>query len=264
MARFQSKFPKLSQAAKAVLAEFIGTFYLVLIIALTTAGGTAPTPGRDHNDDSHAHGYYGWSGNAPLAIGFGAVSLIFMYAHVGGGQFNPAVSVSMWMAETIEGRQLGYNIFAQIAGAFCGAFLALGLLPSNQLYPQLVPEENSSGRIRALFAEMFFTFAVCSAVIHVTSLRRNVDRENSFYGLAIGAMIAAAGYSVGGICGGVSFNPAVTLGLDMAALGSTAHEPSKPISYCWLYFIGETLGCALACLVFHFFDGDHEVYQVVG
>merc|ERR1719387_567510 len=66
-------------------------------------------------------------------------------------------------------------------------------------------------------AEAFYTFMLCFVVLNVACARLNTDRNQQFYGLAIGFVIVAGGYSVGHISGGC-FNPAVALGIDAAGL----------------------------------------------
>lgn len=56
--------------------EFVGTFFLVLIIALTVTQGFA---------------------EAPLAIGVGLTALVYMGGPVSGAHYNPAVTLRMWL-----------------------------------------------------------------------------------------------------------------------------------------------------------------------
>lgn len=72
---------------------------------------------------------------------------------------------------------------------------------------------NISGDIRSLFiAECIFTFALVS-VVYQTAINR-LNAGNSYFGLAIGAIIIAGGAAVGNISGGF-FNPAVLLGIGL-------------------------------------------------
>lgn len=59
--------------------EFVGTFFLVLVVGLSVvpavAGMNAPT--ADHM--------------APLAIGFTLMVMVYAGGHISGGHYNPAV-----------------------------------------------------------------------------------------------------------------------------------------------------------------------------
>jgi aquaporin Z len=107
--------------AKKLIAEFFGTFWLVLggcgsaVLAATFLGVGKSLPGA-----------------FPLGIGLAGVSLAFgltvltmAYAvgHISGGHFNPAVSFGLWAANRFPGGQLLPYILAQCLGAFLGAVI---------------------------------------------------------------------------------------------------------------------------------------------
>ena len=62
------------------IIEFLGTFFLVLIIGLT--------------------------GN-PLAIGLGLATLIYMGAHISGAHYNPVVTLAMFINKEIGLKEMG-------------------------------------------------------------------------------------------------------------------------------------------------------------
>ena len=72
------------------ITEFIGTFFLVLIIGLT--------------------------GN-PIAIGLGLAVLVYMGAHISGAHYNPAVSLAMMINKKLSPKELGFYILYQLLGA---------------------------------------------------------------------------------------------------------------------------------------------------
>ena len=57
------------------ITEFIGTFFLVLIIGIT---------------------------NNPIAIGIGLSVLVYMGAHISGAHYNPVVSLAMFIQKEIK------------------------------------------------------------------------------------------------------------------------------------------------------------------
>ena len=65
------------------IAEFIGTFFLVLTIGCAVIG--------------HGAGPF-----APLAIGSALMVMIFAGGHISGGHFNPAVTLGVWLRGKCE------------------------------------------------------------------------------------------------------------------------------------------------------------------
>jgi aquaporin Z len=74
------------------VAEFIGTFFLVLTIGSTVIGqGAGPL--------------------APLAIGSALMVMVFAGGHISGGHFNPAVTLGVWLRGKCEAKDvLPYNV----------------------------------------------------------------------------------------------------------------------------------------------------------
>lgn len=94
---------------KKLLAEFIGTFWLVLGgcgSAVLAAG--IPELGI---------------GFAGVAAAFGLTVLTGAYAvgHISGAHFNPAVSIGLWMGGRFNGKELPGYIIAQVLGGIAGA-----------------------------------------------------------------------------------------------------------------------------------------------
>jgi aquaporin Z len=197
------------------LAEFIGTFFLVLTIGMTAVGtpdGVIP----------------------PLAIG--AVLMVMIYAggHISGAHYNPAVTLAVWMrGKCPTSDVLGYWI-AQIAGAVAAAFLV-----------QFLKKELPAGAggepdvVRWLVAEFAFTFALAYVVLNVATAKETDG--NSYFGLAIGFTVLAGAFAVGPISGG-AFNPAVAVGL--VAMKQLA------VANIWIFLVGNFGGAALAAVVF--------------
>src|SRR5881398_1684874 len=87
------------------LAEFIGTFWLVL-------GGCGSAVLAAKFPEAGI-------GFAGVALAFGLTVLTGAYAlgPISGGHFNPAVSVGLWAGGRFPGRQLAPYILAQVVGA---------------------------------------------------------------------------------------------------------------------------------------------------
>jgi aquaporin Z len=196
------------------IAEFIGTFFLVLTIGCTVIGAGA-------------------GALAPLAIGSALMVMIFAGGHVSGGHFNPAVTLGVWMRGKCEAKDVVPYMIFQIIGALLAAFAVKflkGWTVVTPLQPATAP---------ALLAEFLFTFALVYVVLNTATAKGTSG--NSFYGLAIGFTVLVGAFSVGNISGG-AFNPAVAVGISVMGLSSWANI--------WIYLVADFVGGAVAAAAF--------------
>lgn len=109
--------PGVTMILKKLVAEFLGTFWLVL-----GGCGSAVLAAK-----------FGGDAN-PLGIGFVGVSLAFgltvltgayAFGHISGGHFNPAVSFGLWAGGRFTARELVPYIIAQVLGGILAAFILL-------------------------------------------------------------------------------------------------------------------------------------------
>ncbi|KKZ18219.1 porin [Serratia marcescens] len=115
-----SNAPSCTQG-KALLAEVIGTFWLVLG-GCGSAVLAAGFPGL-------GIGFVGVS----LAFGLTVVTGAYALGHLSGGHFNPAVSFGLWAAGRFPASQVPGYILAQVAGGLLGAgvlYLVAGGIPA--------------------------------------------------------------------------------------------------------------------------------------
>ena len=196
------------------LAEFIGTFFLVLTIGCTVIPGAAGVI-------------------PPLAIGSALMVMVYAGGHISGGHYNPAVTLGVWMRGGFASGELVPYWVSQLAGALAAAATATFLVGSPStaaLMPALAP---------ALVAELLFTFALVYVVLNVATAKGTSG--NSFYGLAIGMTVLTGAFAVGGVSGG-AFNPAVAVGIGVMGLVSA--------SSIWIHIVADFAGAALAALAF--------------
>lgn len=197
--------------------EVVGTFFLVLVVALT--------------------------GN-PMAIAGTLAAMIYIGAHVSGGQYNPAVSIGLSVANKQSWDKTLRYILAQLGGALFAVYVA-SLLDGKLL--SVAPADGVM-LYQAIIAEALFTFALVTAVFHAAVSKQ--AEGNSYFGLAIGLTVLAGAYSVGTFSGG-AFNPAV--GLAPHIVGVLMGKPLV-IEHVLLYIIGPVLGGVLAA---QFYDLTH-------
>src|SRR5580693_7070356 len=196
------------------LAEFIGTFILVLTIGCTVIGsGAGPL--------------------APLAIGSALMVMIFAGGHISGGHYNPAVTLGVWMRGKCEAKDVAPYMIFQIMGALLAA-LVVKLLKGGAAVAPLHP-----ATIPALLADFLFTFALVYVVLNVATAKGTSG--NSFYGLAIGFTVLTGAFAVGDISGG-AFNPALAVGISAMGLSSWGNL--------WIFLLADLLGGAAAAMTF--------------
>ena len=207
---------------KKYVAEFIGTFFLVLTIGCTVIG--------------HGAGPF-----APLAIGFALMVMIFAGGHISGGHFNPAVTLGVWLRGKCETKDVVPYMLFQSMGALLAAFVVKSLKEGAAV------TSSQPATLPALIAECLFTFALVYVVLNVATAKGTSG--NSFYGLAIGSTVLAGAFSVGNISGGV-FNPAVAVGISVMGLSSWAKI--------WIYLVADFGGGALAAVAFKALNQDER------
>ncbi len=86
---------------KAVLAEFLGTFFFLSVILNAVADASF----------------------GPIAVAIGLLAAIYFAGKVSGGHFNPAVSIMMYVKGKIGGDLAVLYIAAQIIGALAALLL---------------------------------------------------------------------------------------------------------------------------------------------
>jgi len=112
------------------IAEFIGTFFLVLTIGCTVIGA-------------------GTGVIAPLAIGAALMIMVYAGGHISGGHYNPAVTLGV----LIRGKVNGADVLPYWIAQLLGAAVAL-------IAPHVGP---------ALVAEFLFTFALVYVVLNAAT-----------------------------------------------------------------------------------------------
>jgi aquaporin Z len=195
-----------------LLTELVGTFLFFSVIALSGSIGSL----------------------APLAIGSALMVMVYMGGHVSGAHYNPAVSFGVFLRRKIGATDLILYWVVQLIGsvlAFTFGYLVSGRTPGIHPGPNV-------GVASALAVEIAFTAALVLVVLNVAATK--ATQGNSFYGLAIGFVIASAAFAGGPISGG-AFNPAVGFG---ATLGDVIFANGS-WSNLWLYIVGPLVGAAI-------------------
>ena len=188
--------------ARAVTAEAVGTFVLVLAITSTAVAATLSRP--------VAGAPYG-SLAVPVAGGVALAIAVAGAGHISGAHLNPAVNTRAGRQQALPlGVRPGY-VIAQFAGAIAAAAVTWGLYGdqarSTAALGATVPAAGvSAGRVLA--AEAVVTFVLVLVVVAVATDTR-VPR--GIAAIAIGAALAVA-IVISGPVSGAGVNPARAIG----------------------------------------------------
>ncbi len=206
------------------LVEFIGTFFLVLVICLT-----------------------GGNYLAPLAIGSMLMVMVYFGGHISGAHYNPAVTLALLIRGKIDIKDSLIYMAFQILGSLAAAYLFYLVWGRNVGGPRPNADINV---LKALAIEIVFTFALASVVLAVATSKKTAG--NNYYGLAIGFTVMGAAIAGGGISGG-AYNPAVGIGpILIDTIFGTC--PCHPIGNLWIYLVGPFTGAAIAAFVYRFIN----------
>jgi aquaporin Z len=218
---------------KKYIAEFIGTFTLVLF-----GCGTAVLAGEK----------VGFIGIA-LAFGFALIAMAYGIGSISGCHINPAVSLGVYTAGKMTGKDLGNYIIAQILGGIAGAavliLIATGSIAGYDIATQGLWQngwgEGFLGGYNILAALVFEFVATLLFVITILgSTEEGVPKELA--GLAIGITLAVI-HLVGIPVTGVSVNPARSIGPALFVGG-------QGISQLWLFILVPCVAGIIAGLLY--------------
>ncbi len=205
---------------KKYIVEFIGTFFLLLVIGLCVI---EPSAGA----------------MAPLAIGTILMVMVYAGGHISGAHYNPAVTLGVWLRGKCETKDALCYLIAQVLGAIMASGVVLKLKAGSVIAAANLNTPN------ALIAELIFTFALVYVVLNVATAKSTAGNSN--YGLAIGFTVMASAYAIGNISG-CAINPAVAIGLTVMGLSK--------LSNLWVFIVANFVGGALAAGIFKMTHND--------
>ena len=221
---------------KKILAEFIGTLWLVLGgcgSAVLAAG--FPELG------------IGFVGVA-FAFGLTVVTMAYAIGHISGCHLNPAVSVGLWIGGRFDSKDLVPYIIAQVLGGLAGAAILytiatgkagvdLGGFASNG-FGEASPGGYSM--MSALVTEVVMTFFFLIVILGAT----HPKAPAGFGGLAIGLALVLI-HLISIPVTNTSVNPARSTSQAIFAGGIYLQQ-------LWLFWVAPILGAVLAGIVYKF------------
>ncbi|NDV46826.1 MIP family channel protein [Paludibacter sp. 221] len=225
---------------KKYIAEMIGTMVLVLMGcgSAVFAGGIAGTVGAG-------------TGTLGVAFAFGlaVIAMAYTIGKISGCHINPAITLGMFFAKKISGKDAGMYMIFQVIGAIIGSAILYALVSTGSHGGPTTTGSNSFAdgqMLQALIAETVFTFIFVLVVLGSTSKGAN----NKFAGLAIGLALVLIHIVCIPITG-TSVNPA-------RSIGPAIFEGGKALSQLWLFIVAPFLGAIIAAFVWKAIDTEPE------
>mmetsp|Transcript_60890 Transcript_60890/g.170254 ORF Transcript_60890/g.170254 Transcript_60890/m.170254 type:complete len:244 (-) Transcript_60890:4-735(-) len=219
---------------EAYAAEFFGTFFVVLTVGFNTLQETAL---------------------APVSIGLVLTALCFSSGRISGAHFNPAVTLGVKLAGGFRRHSWDACAFAlaQLSGGFLAGCTYCALLGDSFTFAP----GRGYGLIDAMCVEALFTTALVLVVLGVSTQESVKCGGRQFGGLAVGFVVMAAGFAIGGISG-CSLNPALAFGV---MLSSWVHAGGS-LEHAVPYIMTPILGALLAAGLFRILRGPAELASV--
>lgn len=228
---------------KPLLAEFVGTFWLVLggCGSAVLAAGVADVG-------------IGWLG-VSLAFGLTVLTMAYAVGGISGGHFNPAVSLGLMVAGKFEAAKLIPYWIAQVVGAVAAAivlfiivsgqagFEGVGGFASNG-YGAASPE--GYGLVAGFVTEVVMTAIFLIIILGATSK----IAPPGFAPIAIGLGLTLI-HLVSIPVTNTSVNPARSTGVALFADGPA-------LAQLWMFWVAPLIGGALGALIWKALESDED------
>jgi aquaporin Z len=208
--------------ARSLVAEFVGTFCLVIAIA-GTALFAAPTAGLVA---------------VSLAAGISVLSMAYAIGHISGGHFNPAVTIGLIAAGRFDSARAPAYIVAQVLGG-AAAGLVLSAVAAGAIGAKMNSFEAVSnhfggsgqfGLAAAIVTEVVMTALFLVIIVGATARRA----PTGFAPLAIGLALTLC-YLVAIPVTNASINPA-------RSTATALFGGILPLSQLWVFWVAPLLG----------------------
>lgn len=228
---------------KAYMAEFFGTFWLVL--------GGCGSAVLALKFPEFGLGFLG----VALAFGLTVLTMAYAIGHISGCHLNPAVSVGLWAGGRFPSNKLLPYIVAQVAGAIvAGGVLYLiasgqaGWTPADGFATNGYGEFSPGGysMVSALVTEVVMTMMFLIIILGATDDRA----PKGFAPLAIGLGLTLI-HLISIPVDATSVNPARSTGVALFAGGAA-------VSQLWLFWVAPIVGGFLGATVYKTIGGTKE------
>jgi len=227
---------------KKLVAEFIGTFWLVLGgcgSAVLAAG--FPELGI---------GFVGVS----LAFGLTVLTMVYAIGHISGCHLNPAVSIGLWMGGRFDKKELLPYIGAQVLGGIAGAGILFIIASGKSGFEIGGFAANGYGEhspggysmLAALVTEIVMTFMFLIVILGAT----HPKAPKGLAGIAIGLSLTLI-HLISIPVTNTSVNPA-------RSTSQAIFVGDWAIGQLWLFWLAPIVGAILAGIVYKFIAPNTE------
>lgn len=224
---------------KKYLAEFIGTFWLVLGgcgSAVLAAG--FPEVGI---------GLLGVS----LAFGLTVITIAYAFGHISGAHLNPAVTFGLWAGGRINAKDILPYVISQILGAILAAtvlnFIVTGNGSQIGSFAANGFGEHSPGKYSigaAIITELVMTMMFLLVILGATSEKA----PKGFAGIAIGLALTLI-HLISIPITNTSVNPA-------RSISQALFVGDWALTQLWLFVVVPIIGAVIAGLIYRYFNSE--------
>ena len=221
-----------------LLAEFLGTFWLVL-------GGCGAAV-LDAAFPELGIGFLGVS----LAFGLTVLTMAYAVGHISGGHFNPAVTIGLWAGGRFESKDIMGYVIAQILGAVTAAAILYAIAIGNGSeiggFASNGYGVHSPGGY-SLFSGMLTEFVMTFMFLIIILGAIHKDAAPGFAGIAIGLALTLI-HLISIPVTNTSVNPARSISQALFAGGDA-------MSQLWMFIVIPILGALAAGAVHKIMHG---------
>lgn len=229
--------------SKKMLAEFFGTFWLVL-------GGVGSAVLAAGFPD-FGIGFLG----VAFAFGLTVLTMVYAIGHISGCHLNPAVTIGLWAGGRIKANEVLPYIISQVIGAIAGAGVVYliasgqaGFDVSSGLASNGYGEHSPGGYslLSGLVTEVVMTFFFLFVILGATDERA----PKGYAGLAIGLALTLI-HLISIPVTNTSVNPA-------RSTGPAIFVGGWALAQLWLFWIAPIIGGVLAGFVYPLVAGKNK------
>lgn len=224
---------------KKSLAEFIGTFWLVL----GGCGSAVLAAGFPETG-------IGFMGVA-LAFGLTVLTMVYAVGHISGGHFNPAVTIGLWIGGRIGAKEILPYLVSQVLGGIAAAGVLYIIVTGNgsgigSFAANGYGEHSPGGysMTAAIVSELVMTFMFLLIILGATDKKA----PKGFAGLAIGLALTLI-HLISIPVTNTSVNPA-------RSISQAVFVGDWAISQLWLFILIPIIGAILAGLVYNYLKSE--------
>ena len=210
------------QEWRRLIAEFVGTFFLVLV-----AAGAAMVAKAYPDTVSEAA--------AVVAPGMMVMAIIMFMGKASGAHLNPGVSIAFALRGDFPWNRVPGYVVVQLVGAIVAAFLLEALVGLTAAEGGTFPGADTS-ELAAFGTEAILTFGLVSVILGTASGAQNIGIVGA---IGVGGYIALAGLWAAPLSG-ASMNFARTFGPGLVG---------GDLSAIWVYLAGPLTGAVAAVLL---------------